>query len=88
MLGIQIARKRYLSKRGVGGGNDPQTKERKRVKKNESGRRETARMAAALGEIGKHFWMEKPTKRDILVRLVDGGELHVSLRGRGQFPKG
>ena len=64
------------------GGDDPQSKERKRAKKNESGRRETARMAAALETIGKHFGMQKATKREILVRLVDGGELHVSSCGR------
>ena len=81
MLDIPVPRKIHVSKRRVGGGKDAQATERKRVKKNESGRRETAMMANALGIIGKHLEMVKPIKREILIGLVDRGEGFVSLCG-------
>ena len=81
MLDIPVPRKKYLSKRRVGGGNDAQAKERKRTKKNECGRRETARMTDALEIIGKHLGMVKPFKREILVGLVDRGEESISSHG-------
>ena len=61
------------------GGKDPQTR---RMNKNESGRVETARRAAALKAIRNHFGMEKATNCDVLMRLVDEGGLFVSSCGR------
>jgi len=53
-------------------------KEKKRTKKNESGRRETATMANVTKIIAKHFGMVKATRLEILVRLVEEGERFVS----------
>ena len=48
------------------------------MKKNENGREGTAIMATALKIIEKHFGMKKPTRREILARLVEEGESFLS----------
>jgi len=76
LLGILIPPKKLVPKKRAAGSLDPRTKaERKRMKKNESGKEQTKRMGRAMGIVEKHFGMQKANKREILARLVEEGKL-------------
>lgn len=79
ILGIPIPPKKLVPKRGAMIRGDPRSNaERKRTKKNESGRRETERTGAAMSAIAEHFGTEGASRREILARLVEEGGLSES----------
>jgi len=78
MLGIIVPQKKSAYKKRGTFGNGPQTEEVRKRKKRENGRKETARMGAAVKIIEKYFGMKKATRRETLARLVEEGEFFLS----------
>lgn len=76
MLGILVPPKKLAPKKQTKVCLDSHTKaERKKMRKNESGKEDTRRMRNAMKLIEKHFGMQKANKCEILARLVEEGEI-------------
>ncbi|KAF9652151.1 hypothetical protein BDM02DRAFT_3109563, partial [Thelephora ganbajun] len=71
MLGIVVPPKNPASKKRAMARSDLKTKEeRKRLKKNENGKRETERMRNALNAVKKFYGMNKAARCEVLAKLV------------------